>query len=173
MDVKSTERGVVVVGVSDILPEGTTEGISDRALEIKCGFSFDSSSMARISYKHSVGAKTWRHTFLFLKLFGHRLDIPAKSRDIPPKKVWFSWFRGTYRTFWPPPLRVEDPYHPTGKYPDSKVWVCALFSCLVNLCLQNRGFCEFDSVWDGTYFFKVNAPSSFKNGLSGPLSLRA
>ena len=25
---------------------------------------------------------------------------------------------------------MEDPY-PTGKYPDSKVWVCALFSCLI------------------------------------------
>ena len=69
------------------------------------------------------------HKLFFLRLFGHRRDIPAKSRDIPPQKVWFPWFRGTYRTFWPQPFRVEDP-HPTGKYRDSKVWVCAPFSCL-------------------------------------------
>ena len=66
------------------------------------------------------------HKLFFLKLFGHFRDIPAKSRDIPPKKVWFPWFRGTYRTFWPPPLHVEDP-HPTRKYPDQKVWVWVPF----------------------------------------------
>ena len=70
------------------------------------------------------------HKLFFLKLFGHRRDIPAKSRDIPPKKFDFPWFRETYRTFWPPPFQVEDPY-PTGKYPDSKVWVWVPFSCLV------------------------------------------
>ena len=70
--------------------------------------------------KHqSLGDENWTQTF-FLKLFGHRRHIPAKSRDIPPKEVWFPWFRGTYRTFWPPPLHVEDPYT-TGKYPGSKV----------------------------------------------------
>ena len=67
--------------------------------------------------------------FFFLKLFGHSRDIPAKSRDIPPKKVWFPWLRGTYRTLWPPPLHVEDP-HPARKYPDSKVWVWVPFSRL-------------------------------------------
>ena len=76
-----------------------------------------------------LGAKNWTKTFFVLKLFGHFRDIPAKFPGYPAQKVWFPWFRGAYRTFWPPPLHVEDPY-PTGKYPDSKVWVCALFSCL-------------------------------------------
>ena len=49
-------------------------------------------------------------------------DVPAKSRDIPPKRFDFPGFEGAYRTFWSPPLHVEDP-HPTGKYPGSKVWV--------------------------------------------------
>ena len=47
----------------------------------------------------------------------------------PAQKVWFPWLRGTYRTFWPPPVHVEDPY-PTGQYPDQKVWVWVLFSSL-------------------------------------------
>ena len=50
-------------------------------------------------------------------------QTPGISR---PKKVWFPWFRGTYRTFGPPPLHVEDPYL-NGKYPDSKVWVWVSF----------------------------------------------
>ena len=47
--------------------------------------------------------------FFFLKLFGHLRDIPAKSRDIPPKKFGFPGFEGTYRTFWPPPLHGGRP----------------------------------------------------------------
>ena len=47
-------------------------------------------------------------------------EIPEISQQNPgmsrPKKIWFPWFRGTYRTFWPPrwapPLHAEDP-HPT------------------------------------------------------------
>ena len=54
------------------------------------------------------------NTNFFLKLFGHRRDVPAKSR------------RGTYRTFWIPPIHVKDP-HPTRKYPNSKVWVWVSF----------------------------------------------
>ena len=53
----------------------------------------------------------------FLNLFGRFREIPAKSRDIPPKKFDSLGFEGT---FGPPPLHVEDP-HPTRKYPDSKV----------------------------------------------------
>ena len=40
--------------------------------------------------------------------------------------------RGTYRTFWPPPLHVENP-HPTGGYPDPKVWVWVPFSSLMSV----------------------------------------
>ena len=54
---------------------------------------------------------------------------PGKIPGYPGKKIWFPWFRRTYRTFWPPPLQVEDPY-PNGKYPDSKVWDWVLFPCL-------------------------------------------
>ena len=74
--------------------------------------------------------------FLFLKLFGLPRDIPAQSPGYRAKKFGFPGFRRTYRTFGPPPLYVEDP-HPTGKYPGSKVWICALLSCL-NL---RHGFC--------------------------------
>ena len=78
-------------------------------------------------WKRRNRGENWTH--FFSQSFGQFRDIPAKSRDIPPKKVWFPWFWGAYWTFWPPLLHVEDPY-PTGEYPDSKVWVCALFSCL-------------------------------------------
>ena len=57
--------------------------------------------------------------FFLFKLFGRRQDIPANSRDIPPKKFDFPVFRRTYRTF-PPPLHVEDP-DPTGK--QTPAWI--------------------------------------------------
>ena len=55
----------------------------------------------------------------FLKLFGRFRDIPAKSRDIPPKKFDFLGFEAHIELFGPPPLHVEDP-HPTRGYPDPK-----------------------------------------------------
>ena len=67
---------------------------------------------------------------LFLKLFGCPRDIPAKSRDIPPKKFDFPGFEGRIGLFGPPPVHVEDP-HPTRKYPDQKVWVWVPFSSLI------------------------------------------
>ena len=73
--------------------------------------------------------QTIKPKYIFLKLFGHRRDIPAKSRDIPPKKFDFPCFKGHTELFAPHPIHLEDPC-PTGKYLDSKVWVCALFSCL-------------------------------------------
>ena len=70
------------------------------------------------------------HKLFFVPLtFRVPPGYPGKIPGYPAKKVWFPWFRGTYWIFWPPPLHVEDPY-PTGKCPDSKVWVCALSSCL-------------------------------------------
>ena len=64
--------------------------------------------------------------FFFLTLFGHPRD-PSKIPGYPAKKVWFP---GVSQTFWPPPLHVKDP-HPSRRYPDPKVWVYALFSCLI------------------------------------------
>ena len=40
--------------------------------------------------------------YLFSNFSGAPQHIPAKSPGYPTKKVWFPWFRGTYRTFWPP-----------------------------------------------------------------------
>ena len=59
-------------------------------------------------------------------------DIPAKfpgySRCLP-SNPWKTNFRGRARTFRPPPLHVQDP-HPTWWYPDPKVNLYALVSCL-------------------------------------------
>ena len=66
-----------------------------------------------------IGAKNWTQTF-FSQTFRALPGYPGKFPGYPAKKVWFPGFRGTYRTFWPPPLHVEDP-HPTREYPDSKV----------------------------------------------------
>ena len=79
-------------------------------------------------------------------------DIPAKSRDIPQKKKWFPWFRGTYRTFGPPPLHVEDP-HPTRKYPDAKVWVWVPFSCL-----KWGGAKRIVRFWEGKSYHRASPP---------------
>ena len=57
------------------------------------------------------GAKNWTQTF-FLKLFGHRRDIPAKSRDIPPKKFDFPGFEGHTGLFGPHPSTWKTPTPP-------------------------------------------------------------
>ena len=65
-------------------------------------------------------------------LFSSFSSAPGISRPIPGisrQKFGFPGLRGAYRTFWPPPLHVEEP-HPTWRYPDPKVWVCALFLAL-------------------------------------------
>ena len=87
------------------------------------------------NYLHSKNSRRFRgqnlNTNLFFSNFSGASGISRQNPGIsrPKKSSRFPWFRGTYRTFWPPPLRVEDSY-PTGKYPHSKVWVCALSSCL-------------------------------------------
>ena len=81
-----------------------------------------------------LGAKHWTQTF-FSQTFRALPGYPSKIPAYPAKKVWFPWFRGAYRTFWPPPLHVEDPY-PTGKYPGSKVWVWVLLSLARYLSLS-------------------------------------
>ena len=69
--------------------------------------------------KVNLGAQNRTQTF-FSQTFRALPGYPSKIPGYPAKKVRFPGFRGTYRTFWPPPFHVEDP-HPTGKYPDSKV----------------------------------------------------
>ena len=54
------------------------------------------------------------HKLVFLKLFRHP-GISRQNSGVSRKVSLISWFRGTYRTFWPPPLHMEDPYR-TGKY---------------------------------------------------------
>ena len=73
-----------------------------------------------------LGNGNWTQTF-FSQTFRAPPGYPGKILGYPAPKVWFPWFRGTYRTFWPPPVHVEDPY-PTEKYPDPKVWVWVPFS---------------------------------------------
>ena len=79
-----------------------------------------------------LGNKKCTRTFLH-KLFEHPYGSGTsrqKSRDIPdsslrnPRKTKF---RGRARSFWPPPLRVEDP-DPTGRSPDPKsLSLCSFF----------------------------------------------
>ena len=71
-----------------------------RGLELNTNFSFSSfSGTSGISRQNPGISRQWSL-------------ISLVSRDIP--------------NFWAPPLHVEDPY-PTGKYPDSKVWVVLFF----------------------------------------------
>ena len=65
----------------------------------------------------------------FSSSFSGAPRISRQSPGMSRQKCWFPGFRGTYRTFWPPPLHVED-LHPTGRCPDQKVWVLVPFSCL-------------------------------------------
>ena len=65
------------------------------------------------------------NTICFLKLFGHP-GYPAKNPGISRQKLGFPGFRRTYRTFWPPPLHVEDP-HPTRRYPDQNLGLGSFF----------------------------------------------
>ena len=66
---------------------------------------------------------------LFFSNFSSIAGISQQNPGYPAKKRSFPGSRDI-PNFSAPPLHVEDPY-PTGKYPDSKVWVCALSSCLV------------------------------------------
>ena len=56
-----------------------------------------------------TGDENRTRTFFSLT-FRATWHIPAKSRDIPPKKLVSLGIRRTYRTFSPPPLHVKDPH---------------------------------------------------------------
>ena len=72
--------------------------------------------------------QNWTQTF-FSQTFRALPGYPGKIPGYPPKKVWFPGFRGTYRTFWPPPLHVEDP-QPTRKISGLKSLGLGFLSCL-------------------------------------------
>ena len=55
--------------------------------------------------------ENWTQTF-FLKLSGRFWDIPAKSRDIPPKKFDFLGFEGHTELFGPHPFTWKTPTPP-------------------------------------------------------------
>ena len=98
---------------------------------------------ARVPTVLGVRERKLNPNFFFLKLFGHLRDIPAKSRDIPAKKKCdFPGFEGHTELFGP---HVEHPY-PNAKYPDSKVWVWVLFSCL-------RGSTILKLIWGGNLLY--------------------
>ena len=71
-------------------------------------------------------AKNRTQTFVS-QTFGAPPGYPGKNPGCPAKKFGFPGFRGTYRTFSPPPLHVEEP-HSTRRYPGQKVWVWVPFS---------------------------------------------
>ena len=67
----------------------------------------------------------------FLKLFGRPQDIPPKIPGYPAKKFGFPGLRRTYRTFWPPPVHVEDPH------PDIRTKKFGFgFLCLPEFCVM-------------------------------------
>ena len=55
-----------------------------------------------------IGTKNW--TEIFASNFLGTSGISRQNPGISRQKVCLPGFRGTYRTFWPPPLHVEDPH---------------------------------------------------------------
>ena len=106
----------------------------------------------------SAGGQIRTHAFFSLT-FRVPAGYPSKIPGYPAKKFGFPGFRGTYRTFWPPPLHVEDP-HLTRRYPDQKVWVWVPFSFL------NLGFSD---LWGWWVNCGVRLQSETNLGLRNPL----
>ena len=101
-----------------------------------CNF-FSSDSLSPTNRERKLNTNIF-----FLKLFGRPRDVPTNPGISRPKSL-IPWFRGTYRTFWPPPVHVEDPY-PTGKYPDQKVWVWVpLGACAMTTKFLDNQICTF------------------------------
>ena len=66
--------------------------------------------------------------FFFLKLFGRRRDIPAKSRDILPKKHDFPGFEGHTEPFGPRPFGSPPPHWKISGLKSLGLWHFMLFS---------------------------------------------
>ena len=75
-------------------------------------------------------------TNFFFSNFPGALGISRQNPGISRQKFDFPGFEGHTELLGPHPFTWKTP-HPTGKYPDSKVWVCALFSCLTFVSLTN------------------------------------
>ena len=91
-----------------------------------------------ISGAQKLGAKNWTQTLFSLKLFGHFRDIPAKTRDIPPKSLISLASSGISNFLAPTPSRGRPLPHRKIQT-DSAVWVCALFSCLRSMAKKFGG----------------------------------
>ena len=124
------------------------------------------------------------NTNFFSQTFRAPPGYPGKIPRYPAKKVWFPWFQGTYRTFWPPSIHMEDP-HPTRKYPDQKVRGLGSFSSLTNVCNGLKGnrhlvvrndhlstFCC-DLIWKPYVSVSVSAMNSDMQMISGIASIRS
>ena len=77
---------------------------------------------------NKIGVKI-EHKPFFLNFSGAP-GYPGKIPGYPAKKVWFPWVSRDIPNFRPPPLHLENP-HPTGGYPDPKIWVWDPFSSLI------------------------------------------
>ena len=56
-----------------------------------------------------LGLTRIEHKLFFFELFGHFRDIPAKSRDIPPKSLVFLGFKGHTKLSGPHPFTWKTP----------------------------------------------------------------
>ena len=61
---------------------------------------------------NKIGDENWTQTFFSLKLFGRPRDIPAKSRDIPPKSLVSLGFEGLTELFGPHSFTWKTPTPP-------------------------------------------------------------
>ena len=111
--------------------------------EVRVNFLALLASKSHIFMRAALNSGPKLNTNFFSQTFRALPKYPSKIPAYPAKKVWFPWLRGTYRTFWPPPLHMEAP-HPTRKYPDSKVWVWVPFSCLTQVVPNCSLECSFE-----------------------------
>ena len=63
-------------------------------------------------FAHQNGERKLNTNMIFVKLFGHLQDIPAKSRDIPPKRFGFPGLEGHTELFGPHPFTWKTPTPP-------------------------------------------------------------
>ena len=102
-----------------------------------------------------LGDKNWTRA-LFSQTCRAPPGYPGKIPGYPAKKFGFPGFRRTYRTFWPPPLQVEDP-NPAWRYPDWIVWVWVPFSYLIFFLFFPFLFLTKEAP-AGNYLFKGGGP---------------
>ena len=108
----------------------TSRSVTWRCLNNVCRqWCCDTRTVTRMRHHH---ANNFRGQKLntFSQTFRAPPGYPSKIPEyIPPKKFDFPDFEGHTELFGPHPFKWKTPY-PSRKYPDSRVWVCALFSCL-------------------------------------------